>query len=256
MKLIDTSTTGVQMYQITPSNWTWVRIGQVSTINAYGRSYICDPILGQIAYPGDGSIILFNVNTLTWIRKSVTKPLDPLGALITQGLNPAACLGGDGKYYSFGGMSSVYIEQWDPATLSVNCFGTMPDVTSGTDTRTGSQQMCCVAVPDQPNLIFVTLNSEFYSYDYAIFDITANPGGGRCNRGAWFNRTSCRNLPNYNADLTLRDCSTCSGNIVLGPGGDPYSNMFTRCHFHQHFTSAFFVRKCFMQLFSGYSWAL
>jgi len=33
-------------------------------------------------------------------------------------------------------------------------------------------------------------------------------------------------------------------------------NNVARCWFHQHFTSSFFVRKCFAKLFSNYSLAL
>jgi hypothetical protein len=31
---------------------------------------------------------------------------------------------------------------------------------------------------------------------------------------------------------------------------------FSRCQFHQHFTSSFFVQKCFAQLFSTYKLSL
>ena len=194
----------------------------------------------MIVYINDGSITWFNVSSpaLTWARKPVLAPKDSLGNSIKQGANPAGCLGGDGKYYSFGGLTSVYIEQWDPINHTVTCFGAMPDVIPGsTNPNSGSNNMCCVSVPGYPNLIFVTLNPSIYGYDYALFDISANLGSTvNCGKGAWLNRTTCRNLPNYNADLTLRDCSTCGGNIVLGPGGavtnnpnvqNPNYNLFT-----------------------------
>jgi hypothetical protein len=219
--------TGVQMFRLCTNNWNWVAVGSVSTDDQTRAPYVCDTARGLISYRNDGSVSAFNVNTLTWDRRSLTRPYSPspYSAAITQGADPAGCLGGDGKYYNFGGATSIYIQQWDPIAQTVNCFGTMPD--PGANINIGSKGMCCVAVPGQPNLIFVTLNSALYSYDYAIFDISANPTASACNKGAWFNKTICRNLPNYKADLTLRDCSICGGNIVLGPGGNPYNSMFT-----------------------------
>lgn len=161
------------------------------------------------------------------MMKLTTGLTDPMGNSINQLYYPSACLGGDGKYYNFGGSNSVYIVQWDPITKTAICFGTMPDVTPTTNPFVGPEEMCCVAVPGQPNLIFVTLDSGVYEDDFAIFDISANPTGGNCNQGAWYNRTSCRNLLNYNADLKTRDCFICGDNIMLGPGGSLYTTMFT-----------------------------
>jgi len=217
----------VQMFRICSNDWNWTAVGSVTSDNEIGRSYICDPARGSIVYLSDISIQIFNIDSLTWRKEPSPGITDPTGTLFYQDVYPAACLGGDGKYYSFGGSVSFYIVQWDPITKNAICFGTMPDVTSDTDPTTGSTEMCCVAVPGQPNLIFVTLDPEIYGYDFAIFDISANPTGGKCNQGAWYNRTSCRNLLNYNADLKTRDCFICGGNVLLGPGGNPYNSMFT-----------------------------
>jgi len=45
-------------------------------------------------------------------------------------------------------------------------------------------------------------------------------------------------------DLSTKSCLQNVGEI------DP------RCQFHQHFTSSFFIGKCFLQLFYNYSLAL
>jgi len=56
----------------------------------------------------------------------------------------------------------------------------------------------------------------------------------------------CVNLKNV--DLKLRQkCSLCRRLLVAQQHW---------CQFHQHFTCAFFVQKCFAQLFSNYSLAL
>jgi hypothetical protein len=205
-----------QMYRICSNNWNWTPVGsETSAVVEFWQSYICDQGRGLIAYPSDGIIQIFNMSSLTWIREQSPGLIDPNGLAISQSQYPAACMSGDGKYYSFGGWSSVYILQWDPITKTAICFGTMPDVASAT---LGSTEICCVAVPGQANLIFVTLDPEIYGYDFAIFDISANPTGGNCNQGAWYNKTLCRNLLNYNNNLKNRDCSTCSGNILLSPG--------------------------------------
>jgi len=34
-----------------------------------------------------------------------------------------------------------------------------------------------------------------------------------------------------------------------------YIGSVTGCQFHQHFLAVFFIRKCFVQLLSNYSWA-
>jgi hypothetical protein len=184
----------------------------ISTEDHTGRSYICDTERDQMCYMNDRVYECYNMDSFTWKSYQFTPP-------DKQGIFPALCLGGNGKYYSFGGATSTSILQWDPNVTPNNItkVGSMPPSTVDSCTTTGSSGMCCVAVPGQPNTILVTMNPARYKeFDFCLYDITTNEWG------------SCFKCPqSYGADLTDRDCSTCGSTIVLGPGGNPFSGRFT-----------------------------
>ena len=177
-----------------------------------GRSYVCDAGRNQMCYMNDGVYECFNMVTYTWKSFRETPPDN-------QGNFPAFCLGGNGKYYSFGGATSTSILQWDPSITpnTITKVGIMPPSSVDSSTSVGSSGMCCVAVPGLANTMLVTMNPARYKdFDFCLYDIATNKWG------------NCFKCPqSYGADLTHRDCSTCGSNIVLGPGGNPYSGRFT-----------------------------
>jgi hypothetical protein len=136
-------------------------------------------------------------------------------AIDVQGTDPAFCIGGDGMYYSFAGSLGLNILQWDPTLNNVTQVGNMP--LSTTLTNMGSPAICCVSVPGQADEILVTLNPPNNpTYDFCLYNIVTN---------TW---SSCLKCPSsYGADLTNRDCGVSGSNVILGPGGKPYSEKFT-----------------------------
>ncbi len=160
----------------------------------------------------DGVYECFDMLSHTWMNFSSTPPDN-------QGNFPALCLGGNGKYYSFGGATSTSVLQWDSSVSpnTITKVGSMPPSNVDSSSNVASSEMCCVAVPGQANTILVTMNpAQYKNFDFCLYDITTNIWG------------SCFKCPHsYGADLVNRDCSTCGSTIVLGPGGNPYSGRFT-----------------------------
>ncbi len=197
------------MYTICSNNWTWTPLPVLSTYSKFPKSFICDQTNAKICYINDKVYECFHINNFSWTKFSSTSQ-----AIDVQGTDPAFCLGGDGMYYSFAGTLGLNILQWNPELNIVTQVGKMPPSTL---TNMGSPAICCVSVPGRVNEILVTLNPVSNpTYDFCLFNSVTN---------TW---STCQKCPSsYGADLTNRDCGVSGSNVILSPGGSPYSEKFT-----------------------------